>query len=83
MHKYKRRHGNERTDCAGSDKFFRNGKKRIDEIDRIISRLYEDNIFGKISDERYIKMAGVYETEQKTLTLQISDDEKRLTEMKQ
>ena len=59
------------------------GRKRIYEIDRIISRLYEDNISGKISDERYIKMAEVYESEQKSLIVQISDDEKKLAEMKQ
>lgn len=34
-------------------------------------------------DERYIKMAEVYEAEQKSLTVTISDDEKKLAEMKQ
>ena len=70
-------------EMARLEQTVRNGKKRIDEIDRIISRLYEDNISGKISDERYIKMAEVYESEQKSLTVQISDDEKKFAEMKQ
>ena len=73
----------QKQEMARLEQTVRNGKKRIDEIDRIISRLYEDNISGKISDERYIKMAEVYESEQKSLTVQISYDEKRLAEMKQ
>ena len=73
----------QKQEMARLEQTVRNGKKRIDEIDRIISRLYEDNISGKISDERYIKMAEVYEAEQKSLTVQISDDEKKLAEMKQ
>ena len=73
----------QKQEMARLEQTVRNGKKRIDEIDRIISRLYEDNISGKISDERYVKMAEVYESEQKSLTVQVSDDEKRLAEMKQ
>lgn len=73
----------QKQEMARLEQTVRNGKKRIDEIDRIISRLYEDNISGKISDERYIKMAEVYESEQKSLTVQISDDEKKFAEMKQ
>ena len=44
------------------------GKRRISELDVIISRIYEDNILGKISDERYSRMASMYETEQKNLS---------------
>lgn len=40
---------------------------RIYKLDEIIQRLYEDNIEGKISDERFAKMSENYETEQKTL----------------
>ena len=28
-------------------------KKRVSEIDRLIQKIYEDNINGRISDERY------------------------------
>lgn len=65
------------------ERVIRNSKKRIEEIDRIISRLYEDNISGKISEERYMKMAEGYESEQKTLSEQTSADEKKLSEMNQ
>jgi DNA invertase Pin-like site-specific DNA recombinase len=40
---------------------------RITEIDEIIKRLYEDNIIGKLTDERFIKLSGDYEHEQDVL----------------
>ena len=53
-------------------------QKRVDEIDRIISRLYEDNIVGKLSDERFSKMSANYETEQKELVQTIALCEQEL-----
>ena len=44
------------------------GKRRISELDVIISRIYEDNILGKLSDDRYSRMASMYENEQRELT---------------
>ena len=41
--------------------------ERIDKLDEIIRRLYEDNIDGKISDERFMKLTVNYENEQKEL----------------
>ena len=40
---------------------------RIKKLDEIIQKLYEDNIEGKISDERFAKMSANYEAEQQTL----------------
>jgi chromosome segregation ATPase len=40
---------------------------RIDALDRIISKIYEDNVEGKISDERFATMLSGYETEQTDL----------------
>ncbi|MDL2289037.1 recombinase family protein, partial [Oscillospiraceae bacterium OttesenSCG-928-F05] len=37
---------------------------RDKEIDKLYERLYEDNVAGKISDDRFIKMTGGYEAEQ-------------------
>lgn len=45
-----------------------NLEKRIDEIDRIITKLFEQNTLGKISDERFSKMSLTYEAEQKEVT---------------
>ena len=42
-------------------------KRRITEIDRLIQRLYEDNVKGKLSDDRYATLSMAYEEEQKDL----------------
>jgi hypothetical protein len=39
-------------------------EKRIAELDSIIKRLYEDNVTGKLTDERFIKLSRDYEREQ-------------------
>lgn len=42
-------------------------ERRYEEIDRIIQRLYEDNLSGKLTDERFMKMSQTYEEEQTQL----------------
>ncbi len=46
---------------------------RIRQLDTIISRLYEDNLSGKVSDERFAKMSASYEAEQKSLESRVSE----------
>jgi hypothetical protein len=46
---------------------------RAEKLDDIIQRLYEDNLDGKISDERFAKMTASYEEEQKTLEFRIRE----------
>ena len=46
---------------------------RSKEIDTIIQKLYEDNLLGKISDERFVKLSQSYEEEQRQLQTSISD----------
>lgn len=65
---------------AEVDRSLRDGKReleqsqaRIHKLDEIIQRLYEDNIEGKISDERFAKMSESYETEQKTLECHVTE----------
>jgi hypothetical protein len=41
---------------------------RDKELDRLFSCIYEDNVTGKISDERFAKLSGKYEQEQAELT---------------
>lgn len=55
-------------------------KKRAEEIDRIIARLYEDNIIGKLTDERFAKMTAAFENEQKELEQSIVRYEAELKE---
>ena len=47
--------------------------QRIRKLDEIIQRLYEDNIEGKISDERFAKMTANYEAEQHTLEQRVAE----------
>lgn len=46
-------------------------EKRIAELDRIFKRIYEDDINGAISHERFLKLSDGYEAEQKELTEQV------------
>ena len=43
-------------------------RKRIAELDRIFKRIYEDDITGVISHDRFLKLSAEYEAEQKELT---------------
>lgn len=52
---------------AGAKRQYEQQARRIKEIDTIILRLYEDNVCGKLSDERFAKMTADYEQEQRTL----------------
>ena len=42
-------------------------ERRIGELDTIIQKLYEDNVIGKLTDERFAKMSAAYEKEQREL----------------
>ncbi len=55
-------------------------QKRYDELDRLFNKIYEDNANGKISDERFEKMANGYEAEQEKLKLTITELSSALTE---
>ena len=46
-------------------------KKRLADLDTIISRLYEDHVLGNLSLERYKKLSADYEAEQERLKLEI------------
>jgi hypothetical protein len=46
--------------------------QRITKLDGIIQRLYEDNLDGKISDERFARMTATYEQEQKDLEAKVT-----------
>lgn len=59
----------ELRDCH---KEFEQAKARISKLDTIIQRLYEDNVEGKISDERFMKMSATYESEQKELNARVT-----------
>lgn len=53
-------------------------KKRMAEIDKLIQRIYEDNVIGKLSDERFATLSNTYETEQKELKEKLPEMESYL-----
>lgn len=72
------------------DRSMRDGKRdleqsqaRISKLDEIIQRLYEDNIEGKISDERFAKMTANYEAEQHTLESRVAELQSTMTTEKE
>ncbi|WP_177565170.1 recombinase family protein [uncultured Phascolarctobacterium sp.] len=72
------------------DRSLRDGKReleqsqaRISKLDDIIQRLYEDNIEGKISDERFAKMIANYEAEQHTLESRVAELKSNITTEKE
>lgn len=46
-------------------------ERRMSELDRLFIRIYEDNVSGRISDERFTLMSKTYEDEQTELKKQI------------
>lgn len=56
---------------------------RSKEIDTIIQKLYEDNLLGKISDERFVKLSRSYEEEQQQLQTSISDLTEKLAKQQE
>ena len=47
--------------------------KRTAELDKLFIRLYEDNVSGKISDERFDMLSQKYETEQQEIKKNLSE----------
>ena len=48
-------------------------EKRVAELDKLFTRLYEDNVSGKISDDRFEMMSKGYESEQAELRVKVSE----------
>ena len=58
-------------------------ERRIQAIDKAIEGLFEANLTGKITDERFTKMTANYEKEQKELLEIVADGKKKLLEAEQ
>ena len=54
-------------------KILTQSEKRIAELDKLFTRLYEDNVSGKISDERFTQMSANYDGEQQQLKQTVSE----------
>lgn len=56
-------------------------KGRNAEVSRIYSKLYEDNVSGKITDDRFMELSHKYDTEQNELKTSIKTIQKELLEV--
>ena len=58
-------------------------EKRIAELDRIFKRIYEDDISGAISHERFLKLSSEYDAEQRELTEKVKADREMVSTYEQ
>lgn len=58
-------------------------EKRYTQLDSLFQRIYEDNVSGKLSDERFVKLSQGYEAEQKDLQSEIEALRMELSQEKQ
>ena len=61
----------EETERRLKEKELKSLLARDDELDGLFERIYEDNVSGKLSDDRFAKMSRRYEEEQKELSEKI------------
>ena len=54
---------------------------RNNEVSRLYERIYEDNVNGKISDERFMQLSHKYDNEQADLKRQITDIQEQLARL--
>ena len=58
-------------------------EKRIGELDRLFVRIYEDNVAGKLDDERFAMMSKNYTEEQKNLKAEVKGLQQQIHEQEQ
>ena len=71
------------NDVKTAKKTIAKSEKRIAELDKLFAKLYEDNVSGKISDERFEVLSKSYESEQKQLKVTVSELSKFVEEKEQ
>ena len=79
------RAGKRKTKMGGGDmqkqlKQMQAMQRRMEELDRLFKRIYEDNISGKINDSRFEKLSVDYENEQAELTEKMQLLEQEITQ---
>lgn len=61
------------SELSKAKKTLKQAEKRIAELDKLFTRLYEDNVLGRLSDERFTAMSTAYEEEQQKLKETVSE----------
>lgn len=57
--------------------------KRLDEISKVLQAMYEDKVFGRISNERYASISASLEKEEKELKSRYDEIQTRLSRTEQ
>ena len=65
----------QKRDIADKKRLLMQKHRRVDELDSLFERLYEDHVAGKLTDERFAKMSAKYEQEQKDIRAEIAAHE--------
>ena len=60
-----------------------NSKVRLGELDKLMAKLYEDNVLGRVTDDFFQIMMKNYEREQKELTMAVANGEQVLQSSEQ
>lgn len=69
-----------KAELAQKRKALSGAQKRMEDLDRIIQRLYEDSVLGKLSDMRFQKLSTQYEMEQEEIRQLSAALEKEIAE---
>ena len=70
--KYEQSYEDRRFELAEMKREITKAKHRINELDTLFKRVYEDNAIGKLSDERFKTMSSDYDSEQQKLKADVA-----------
>ena len=68
----------QKRELAAQKRTIQKHRRRLSELDTLFERVYEDNVVGKLSDERFHNMSIKYEQEQVTLRQELVTLEAKL-----
>jgi DNA invertase Pin-like site-specific DNA recombinase/succinate dehydrogenase flavin-adding protein (antitoxin of CptAB toxin-antitoxin module) len=63
----------QKKDISAKKRILAQKRRRMDELDTLFERVYEDNVSGKLTDERFEKMSAKYEQEQQDTKAEITE----------
>lgn len=69
-----------KKDLAAKEKELQTARRRIDELENLFIKLFEENAAGRIDNDRFDRMSKNYDTEQKTLAAKVATFESELAE---
>ena len=71
---------NQETVTSADKRKITQGKKRLDELDRLIAAAYEDKVIGRIPEEICVNLLSKYQEERQTLKAEVSEAEARIAD---